>query len=224
MAVPARHAPGRQERDYAYLVDVHPAISAVQAQIEAAAEREREPITDRATARLLAALVRANGARAALEIGTNLGYSATWIADALPPDGRLTCIDVDAELLDRARSYWQLARLSNRIQTHCGRALEVLPSIPGPFDVAYIDANKDDYPAYLEAVIERLRPGGVVVVDNLLFGGGVAHDPEGPEVPSQRRDWLRILRTFNRVFLAHPQLDSTIVQISDGVGVGVKRP
>ena len=220
MSARQRPDPDRAARDWAYLQAVHPAITPVQARIEREAERDREPITERESARLLATMVRACGARTALEIGTNLGYSATWIADALPPDGRLICLDIDAEILEHARQHLEHARLADRVELRCGRALDLLPDLPGPFDFAYIDANKDDYPAYLEAVVERLRPGGVVCVDNLLWGGQAAMETGDPNRP---RQWTPIIRAFNRSFLDDPRLDSTIVQVGDGVGIGVKR-
>ena len=220
MSARRRQDADRPARDWAYLQDVHPAISPVQARIEREAEQDHEPITERESARLLASFVRACGARTALEVGTNLGYSATWIAGALPPDGRLICLDIDAELLERAREHLEHARLADRVELRCGRALDLLPDLPGPFDFAYIDANKDDYPAYLDAVVERLRPGGVVCVDNLLWGGQAAMETDDPNRP---RQWTPIIRAFNRSFLDNPQLDSTIVQVGDGVGIGVKR-
>ena len=220
MSARRRQDPDRPARDWAYLQNVHPAISPVQARIEREAEQDHEPITERESARLLASFVRACGARTALEVGTNLGYSATWIAGALPPDGRLICLDIDAELLERAREHLEHARLADRVELRCGRALDLLPDLPGPFDFAYIDANKDDYPAYLDAVVERLRPGGVVCVDNLLWGGQAAMETDDPNRP---RRWTPIIRAFNRSFLDNPQLDSTIVQVGDGVGIGVKR-
>ena len=210
----------RPARDWTYLRDVHPAITPVQARIEREAERDHEPITERESARLIATLVRACGARTALEVGTNLGYSASWIAGALPPDGRLICLDIDADLLERARQHLEHARLVDRVELRCGRALDLLPDLPGPFDFGYIDANKDDYPAYLDAVVERLRPGGVVCVDNLLWGGQAAMETDDPNRP---RQWTPIIRAFNRSFLDDPRLDSTIVQIGDGVGIGVKK-
>ena len=220
MSARRRQDPDRPARDWAYLQNVHPAITPVQARIEREAEQDHEPITERESARLLASFVRACGARTALEVGTNLGYSATWIAGALPPDGRLICLDIDAELLERAREHLEHARLADRVELRCGRALDLLPDLPGPFDFAYIDANKDDYPAYLDAVVERLRPGGVVCVDNLLWGGQAAMETDDPNRP---RQWTPIIRAFNRSFLDNPQLDSTIVQVGDGVGIGVKR-
>ena len=111
----------RPASDAAYLRNLHPAISAIQSQIEADAGREREPITDRASARFLAMLVRVSGARQALEIGTNLGYSASWIAGAIPPDGLLTCVDISAELLDRADHFVLSAGRAFRSCDRAGR-------------------------------------------------------------------------------------------------------
>ena len=196
MSARRRQDTDRPARDWAYLQNVHPAISPVQARIEREAERDREPITERESARLLASFVRACGARTALEVGTNLGYSATWIAGALPPDGRLICLDIDAELLERAREHLEHARLADKVELRCGRALDLLPDLPGPFDFAYIDANKDDYPAYLDAVVERLRPGGVVCVDNLLWGGQAAMETDDPNRP---RQWTPIIRAVQPV-------------------------
>ena len=152
MSARRRQDPDRPARDWAYLQDIHPAISGAQARIEREAEKDREPITERESARLLATLVRACGARTALEIGTNLGYSATWIAGALPRDGRLICLDIDAEILERAREHLTHERVVDRVELRCGAALDLLADLPGPFDFAYIDANKDDYPGL---------PGGV---------------------------------------------------------------
>ena len=220
MSAVRREGLDRPSLDLAYLHDVHPSVTPVQARIEREAEEERQPITERESARLIATLVRACGARTALEVGTNLGYSATWIAGALPPDGRLICLDIDAELLERARGHLGHARLADRVELRLGRALDLLRDLPGPFDFAYIDANKDDYPAYLDAVVERLRPGGVVAVDNLLWGGQIAMETEDSNRP---RQWTPIIKAFNRSFLDDPRLDSTIVQVGDGVGIGVKR-
>jgi caffeoyl-CoA O-methyltransferase len=102
-----------------------------------------------------------------------------------------------------------------------GPALETLAGIDGPFDFAYIDADKGSYPQYLDAVVERLRPGGVVALDNLLWLGQAAHEPEDSDF---HRESTPIIRAFNEAFLADARLDSTIVQVGDGVGLGVKRP
>lgn len=214
-----RHAPERYPRDAAYLAEIHPAAGALFRDIEKVAADEGEPITERPSARLLGFVVRAIGARRALEIGTNLGYSAIWIANALTGDGELVAIDIDQQMLDRARANFERAGVSSKVTTHCGPALEVLPSVRGPFDFAYIDADKQEYGRYLDAVIERLRPGGVVAIDNLLWLGQAAHDPEDDEF---MRATTPVIREFNRKFLRDPRLHATIVQVGDGVGLGVK--
>ncbi len=215
-----RHSGERYLRDADYLREIHPDVGAVLTEIEAVAGREGQPITERESARLLAFVVRAIGARRALEIGTNLGFSAIWIAGALPDDGRLITIDQDAEILARARRNFSEAGVDGKIQTVHGSALDALGSIEGPFDFAYIDANKFDYPALLDEVVTRLRAGGVVAIDNLLWLGQAAHQPQDTE---HMRTATPIVREFNRNLLADARLDATIVQVGDGIGLGVKR-
>ncbi len=215
-----RHSPERHARDAAYLDDIHPDMDAVMRDIEQAAKQEGQPITGRASARLLALVVRAMGARRALEIGTNLGRSAIAIARALVPGGELVTIDRDAELIARARGNFERAGVGSMIHTVHGPALEAIESIEGPFDFAYIDAEKAEYRAYLDAVVTRLRPGGVVAVDNLLWLGQAAYQPQDSEF---MRSTTPLIREFNNAFLNDVRLDATIVQVGDGIGLGVKR-
>ena len=215
-----RHSPDRYARDARYLEDVHPSPDSVLRDIERVADEEGQPITERPSARLLALAVRAMGARSALEIGTNLGYSAIWIANALLPDGELVTIDHNAELFQRAHNNFERAGVAGKIRQIHGSALDVLESVEGPFDFAYIDADKTEYISYLNAVVTRLRPGGVVAIDNLLWQGQVAHESEDSEF---MRSTTPLIRTFNKVFLEDTRLDPTIVQIGDGIGLGVKR-
>jgi len=219
MAQNDRHALERYPRDAAYLDRVHGRVGPMLAEVEAAAAREGQPITERATARLLAFAVRASGARRALEIGTNIGYSALWIADALPEDGHLTCFDVSRDLLRRAESHLARAGLGHKVSTVLGPALTTLDTVPGLFDFAYIDADEMEYAQYLAKVVERLRPGGVVAVDNLLWHGQTAHEPEDRAFARQTTPAIRF---FNDLLLSHPGLHATIVQVGAGVGLGVK--
>lgn len=215
-----RHSGERLLRDADYLHEIHPDIGAVLTEIESVANREGQPITERASARLLAFVVRATGARRVLEIGTNLGFSAIWIAGALPNDGRLITIDRDAKILERARRNFAAVGVDGKIQTVHGSAPHALGSVDGPFDFAYVDSDKLEYPALLEAVVTRLRVGGVVAVDNLLWQGQAAHRPEDTK---HMRTTTPVIREFNCNLLADQRLDVTIVQVGDGIGLGVKR-
>ena len=220
MAHEYRHSGERHIRDSAYLERIHPDVAPVLLDMEAEAERDGLPITERPSTRLLSLVVRAMGARRALEIGTNIGYSAIAIASALAEGGELLTLDIDPEMHARARVNLDRAGVGDRVRLITGSALDTLPGIAGPFDFAYIDADKSSYPQYLNAVIERLRPGGVVALDNLLWLGQAAHEPEDSDFS---RESTPIIRVFNEAFLADSRLDATIVQVGDGIGLGVKR-
>src|SRR5262249_27005648 len=123
-------------------------------------------------------LVRAMGARQAVEVGTFTGYSALCVARGLPDDGHLLCCDVNQEWTSIARRYWKRAGVDGKIDLRLGPAATTLRSLPEDeqFDVAFIDADKSSYPVYFDEIVSRLRPGGVIMVDNTLWSGWVA-DP-----------------------------------------------
>src|SRR4051794_32590547 len=128
---------------------------------------------------LLRLLVEVVGARRCLEIGTFTGYSSLSVALALPSDGTIVCCDVSEEFTSVARRYWQEAGVAAKVDLRIGPAVETLDALlaggeAATFDLAFIDADKGSYPAYWERCVELVRPGGVIVVDNVLWGGAVA--------------------------------------------------
>ncbi|MEQ8346095.1 MAG: class I SAM-dependent methyltransferase [Sneathiellaceae bacterium] len=163
---------------------------------------------------LLAFLVRLTGARRVLEIGTFTGYSTLCMAEALPPEGRILACDVSAEWTAIGRSYWQEAGLSHRIDLRLQPALDTLAELQaggeGPFDMAFIDADKTNYPAYLTASLALLRSGGLCVVDNILWGGAVAD----PHVADAETEAIR--RTL-RIAAEDAALDHTVLTVGDGL-------
>lgn len=172
--------------------------------------------------RLLAMLVRLIGARYALEIGTFTGYSALAVAAALPADGKLIACDVSAEWTRIARRYWDEAGLSGRIELHLGPARDTLAMLirdgaAGSFDFAFIDADKMEYDTYYEACLTLLRPGGLIVLDNMLWNGAVA-DPriKDPETSA--------LRTLNMKIRDDGRVESCLLTVGDGVMLARKRP
>ena len=170
---------------------------------------------------LLALLVRMIGARRALEIGTFTGYSALAVASALPEDGKLVCCDVSEEWTDIARRYWKEAGISQRIELHLAPALETLGELlrttgPGSFDFAFIDADKSNYDAYYETCLTLMRAGGVITLDNMLWGGEVAD----PGVHDQDTDALRAL---NAKIRDDKRVDACLMTVGDGVMVARKR-
>jgi predicted O-methyltransferase YrrM len=166
-------------------------------------------------------LVRTIGARRCLEIGTFTGYSSLAVALALPGDGRLVACDVSAEWTQVARRFWHEAGVDSRIDLRLQPALRTLDELlaggdGGAFDFAFIDADKPNYCAYYEKVLELVRPGGLVCVDNVLWDGAVA-DPAAEDANTQA------LRAFNDLVHRDERVDLSMVPIGDGLTVLRKR-
>lgn len=170
-----------------------------------------------AEARLLEALIVVGGARRVLEIGTFTGVGALSMAAALPPDGRLTTLEVDEETAAVARRHIEESPYSDRIELIVGDALATLESLPGPFDLVWIDAWKADYPRYWEAVLPKLAERGVIVADN-LFRGGTAFSPDGSDPGSEG------IRRFADAVQADERVHNVLLTIGDGVMVAWRTP
>jgi predicted O-methyltransferase YrrM len=170
---------------------------------------------------LFALLVRTLGARRAIEIGTFTGYSALAVASALPADGKLVCCDINDEWTRIGRRYWDEAGVSQRIDLRLGPALDTLDALlrdggAGTYDFAFIDADKSNYDAYYEACLRLARTGGLIALDNMLWGGKVVE----PDVHDEDTEALRALnakiRDDNRV-------DACLLTVGDGVMLIRKR-
>lgn len=204
--------------DLEYLEALHPELPEAFRALDAEGGRDDIPIVGTSIGRLVHVLVRASGARRAVEVGTAIGYSALWIATALPSDGELITIDPDTERTGRARRFWDRAGVGGRIRVVNAPALDVLPTLEGSFDFAFIDALKPEYAGYLDHVLRLLRTGGTVAVDNLMWSGRTTGS-----APDDGTDDTRALKAFNQAFVRHPGLDATILPVGDGLGIGVKR-
>ncbi|MEE2675286.1 MAG: class I SAM-dependent methyltransferase [Myxococcota bacterium] len=158
---------------------------------------------------LLAKLI---GAKRAIEVGTFTGYSALCIARGLAADGQLICCDVSEEWTSIGRPFWEKAGVADRIDLRIGPALETLRSLPEErsFDLAFIDADKPEYPDYYEEVLKRIRSGGVILVDNVLWGGSVAD-------ASNQADNTNAIRAFNDLVARDDRVDSVMLPLSDGL-------
>lgn len=167
--------------------------------------------------RLLQVLLTAVGARRVLEVGTLGGYSAICMARALPQHGELISIELDERHAAFARRYIERAALAARVDVRVGRALDVLPAFDGQqFDAMFIDADKEPLPHYFDWALRLVRPGGLIIGDNALWGGRVY---EGAE-----RDQLTHgVREFNRRLAADPRVLGIIVPTHDGVAIAVVR-
>lgn len=166
--------------------------------------------------KLLQVLLRAIGAKHVLELGTLGGYSAIWIGRALPPGGRLVTIEKRADRAELAREYISRAGLADRVEVMVGEADRLLEELAAqaPFDAAFIDADKQGYPRYLEWCAVHVRPGGLVIADNALKGGRVLErDSRDPEVLG--------IQEFNRRVARDSRFTSIVVPTRDGVAIAL---
>jgi caffeoyl-CoA O-methyltransferase len=169
----------------------------------------------------MALLVQLMGARKALEIGVYTGYSALCVASALPADGRLVACDISESWTAMAQRYWLEADVIGKIDLRLAPALETLDQLiqageTGTFDFAFIDADKENYLAYYERVLELLRPGGLIAIDNTLWSGSVI------DASCQDAD-TRAIRAFNESLHADARVHISLVPIADGLTLALKR-
>jgi predicted O-methyltransferase YrrM len=205
-------------RDLSYLTRFHHEPPPLLLELEQQGLKEGIPIVDRASGRLLSTLVHAMMANRVLEIGTAYGYSTLWMALALPPAGHIWTIDPDVERTDVARGYFERAGVGDKIDIINQPALEVLEMwSQRNLDIIFIDALKTEYADYLERAIPMLKRSGLVIIDNLLWGGRAAAEPSPKDTAE-----TKAIREFNKIFLTHPQLDATIVPVGDGIGIGAR--
>lgn len=172
-------------------------------------------------ASFFAFLIRLTNARRALEIGTFTGYSALAVASALPPDGELIACDISDEWPRIGRPFWREAGVDAKIDLRIGHALDTLEALlaegrSGSFDFAFIDAGKTDYPNYYEACLRLVRPGGLIALDNMLWGGQVA-DPEPAD------EETAILRSLNGKIRDDARVEAVLLTVGDGVMLARKR-
>lgn len=169
----------------------------------------------------MALLARAIGAKRAVEVGTFTGYSALCVAESLPPDGRLWCCDVSDAWTRIGRRYWKEAGVDSKIELTVGPALDTLDwllaqGLGGQLDMAFIDANKNDYDAYYERCLKLLRRGGLILVDNVLWGGSVIDRDDKSED-------TRAIRALNAKLKSDERIDLTLFAVGDGMTCALKR-
>jgi len=145
-----------------------------------------------------------------LEIGTFTGYSAYCLSKGLKKGGLLTTIEVDEELEDMVMEFFQEAGVAEKIELLIGNALQIVPTLKKTFDLVFIDANKEHYIKYYEQCIDRVNQGGYIIVDNVLWGGKVAEDPDQDESTS-------IIHQFNEMVTADPRVENVFLTVRDGL-------
>lgn len=176
--------------------------------------KHSEMLTGRLEGGFLRLMVRAFQARRIVEIGMFTGYSALSMAEALPDDGKLITCEVNPEAETIARRYFRESPHGDKIEIRMGPALQTLEKLEGPFDFAFIDADKENYPSYYELCLERLRPGGAMAVDNVLWSGRVL-DPQDEET--------RAIATLNERVSKDDRVDHVLLTIRDGVMLVIKK-
>jgi predicted O-methyltransferase YrrM len=170
---------------------------------------------------LMALLVALTGARRILEIGCFTGYSALWMATALPEGGRLITLDVNREWTEIGRRFWREAGVEERIEVRLGLALDSLDALlaegaAGSFDLVFIDADKKGYETYYERALALVRPGGLILLDNMLWGGSVAD-------PGNRDHQTEVLRALTDKLRGDGRIDLSLLPIADGLALARKR-
>jgi len=162
----------------------------------------------------LRTLVRLTGAKRILEIGTFTGYSALTMAEALPENGRIITCDINPSTTLIAQRYWAQSPHGKKIELKLGPAVETLKTLKGPFDLVFIDADKPNYAKYWDASLPKIRKGGALAVDNVLWGGAVLNPGE---------DSAKSINAFNRKVAADKRVECMMVTIRDGVTLAWKK-
>ncbi|HEY7291423.1 MAG TPA: O-methyltransferase [Vicinamibacterales bacterium] len=204
-----------------YLASLNRATDALLADIARAGVERKLPLVDAEVGALLQLLATAIGARQILEIGTAVGYSGIWLARALPLDGRLMTMEMDAERVREARENFTRAGLGERVAVIQGDAQRMIAKASGPFDLIFQDGDKRLYVPLLDRLVALLRPGGLLVTDNVLWDGKVV---PGFAKDSADDDNTRAIVEYNQRVAAHPALLTSTVPLRDGVSISIKRP
>jgi len=202
-----------QREQAKYLENLLPSRDALLARMEGFAAENNHPIADPEVAQLMRVLIRAKQPRRIIEVGTNIGYSVIVMGRECDRDATIETIELDRETLRTAREFVAEAALPCRVAFHEGAALEVLPRLEGPFDLAFIDCVKTEYGDYLDLLLPRLSPGALIVCDNLLWKGWVARGVHDASTDA--------LRTFNARITSDSRLLTTILPVGDGTGLSI---
>ena len=200
-----------------YMYSLLPARDEVLAQIEAEAAKRKIPIVGPLVGHLLHMLAAISGARRVFEMGSAVGYSTIWWARAVGPKGRVIYTDGDPKNAAEAKGYFQRAGVTDRIEVRTGDAIEILSEQPkDSCDIIFCDIDKPDYPRALKVAVPRIRQGGLLVADNVLYKGTVAD-------PARANETTKGILEFNRLLYASSELEPVILPLRDGVSVARRR-
>lgn len=198
----------------AYLKRTGPSEDPILLEMEERARREHFPIVGPLVGRILHQLTRISGASRILELGSGFGYSGYWFASALGDDGQIILTDSSDQNLASAKDHFERGAIRCQLECRSGDALETMDALPGSFDIVFNDVDKHAYPLVFEKAVQRLRPGGLLISDNVLIRGEVL-DPSDDESVQGILEYTRLI--FNS-----PGFFSSIIPIRDGISISVK--
>ncbi len=205
----------------AYLAAMTTLGDATTDEVRRRSTEDHVPAVSPETGALLHVLTAAAGAMRVLEIGTGYGYSAIWLARALPPGGLLISLERDAARAAVAKEHFARAGVSDRANVLLGDAAIRVAKVSGPFDVIFQDGDKALYAPLLDRLVALLRPGGLLITDNVLWGGDVV--PGFADPPTHSRDTVEAIARYNERLAADPRLRTVFLPVGDGVAVSVLR-
>ncbi|MBL6877943.1 MAG: O-methyltransferase [Flavobacteriaceae bacterium] len=167
--------------------------------------------------RLLSMISKIINPKKILEIGTFTGYSTLCLAEGLDKNGQIHTVDINEELYDLQRKYFKKSSFNNNITQHLGNALEIIPKLDHDFDLIFLDADKINYPKYLDVLIVRLKKGGVLLSDNVLWDGKVLNEI------SRKDKSTKAIVEYNKMLKNRTDMDSVILPIRDGITISIKK-
>ena len=194
-----------------YLAGLLPKRDAVISEMELYAKRHDVPIIGPAVARSIFLLAQIAGAKRIFEMGSAIGYSTIWLARAAGPEAEVYYTDGDSANAARARGYFKRAGVEHQIQIMTGDAVNLIDQLPGEFDLIFIDVDKHQYPEALRKAVPRLRSGGLLITDNVLWSGKVTAKAKDPQT--------RAIQQFNELIYSSHELFPVIIPLRDGVAV-----
>lgn len=198
-----------------YLKGLQPEPDEVLLEMEWLAEKQGFPIVGPLVGRLLCLLAKAIKAKEILELGSGYGYSAYWFAKGIEPGGRIICTDRSRENATLAQEFFAKGRIQRHMQFEVGDALKIIDRFPGPFDIIFMDLDKEEYPLAFPKLPPRLRKGGLLITDNVLWYGNVLE--EHPTEASTRG-----VKEYTKLLYSSPELYTIIIPLRDGVAISLK--
>lgn len=219
----ANHTINLTDALYGYLIEMGLREPEVLRHLREATEAEELSVMRSAPeqGQFMAMLIRLTGARRVIEVGTYTGYATLWMALSLPDDGEIITCDISERWSFVARRFWEQADVQDRVTLHLRPALQTLDELlecgeAASFDFAFIDGDKESYEPYYERCLQLIRPGGLIVVDNVLWGGSVIDDAKYDSA-------TEAIRSFNRKLKEDQRIDLVMLPVADGLTLALKR-